>query len=244
MFSDDLNKLIESAFADGVLTDKERAIIKNRAIKEGVDPDELDLILDAEVHKRSINNTPKTQKAGTIIRCPNCDAVVEAGAVKCNYCGYVFIGREANKSAQTLFNKLDEVDKAYRNNVFASIMSFSGKKVSERANIIQNFPIPNTKEDLLEFIPSLEIKWHNTRTSNSFAADKEKMAYRTKYRECIQKAKMLFSDDPDFKPLFERFEKNKYSLDNLPYMAKFLIGYLILLVVIAIVGVSIWYFTH
>ena len=51
MFSEDLSKLIEASLVDGVITDQERAVIRKRALLEGVDPDEVDLLLDAEVQK-------------------------------------------------------------------------------------------------------------------------------------------------------------------------------------------------
>ena len=51
MFSEDLQKLIEASLVDGVITDQERAVIRKRALLEGVDPDEVDLMLDAEVQK-------------------------------------------------------------------------------------------------------------------------------------------------------------------------------------------------
>ena len=51
MFSEELNKLIEAALFDGVLTDKEKAVIIKRAVAEGADPDEVELFLDAEMQK-------------------------------------------------------------------------------------------------------------------------------------------------------------------------------------------------
>lgn len=52
MFSEYLNKLIEAALIDGVITDQERAVIRKRALSEGLDPDEVDIFLDAEIQKR------------------------------------------------------------------------------------------------------------------------------------------------------------------------------------------------
>lgn len=220
MFSEELNKLIEASLVDGVLTDKERSVIRKRALLEGVDPDEVDLILDAEIHKLQKTNT--THKHGVLKKCPSCNATVEAGAVKCNYCGYVFSGIEANSSAKILFEKLEEIDKAYREKGDnGTISMLFGKKTTaqkqdeERANLIRNFPIPTSKDDFLEFIPSMEAKWHNTSLTHSNGFEgQEKMAYRSKYIECMQKAQVSFSNDKDFSILFERYKKNRYSLDN------------------------------
>ena len=53
MYSDDLKKLIDAALVDGVITDKERFVIRKHAISEGVDPDEVDILLDAELYRRT-----------------------------------------------------------------------------------------------------------------------------------------------------------------------------------------------
>ena len=51
MFSSRLETLINSALKDGVLTDKEREIIKKRAEAEGEDWDEVEMMLDAKLEE-------------------------------------------------------------------------------------------------------------------------------------------------------------------------------------------------
>ena len=46
MYSKELEEIIDAALADGVLTDKERMVLHKRAQIEGVDLDELDIVLD------------------------------------------------------------------------------------------------------------------------------------------------------------------------------------------------------
>ena len=45
----ELEKLIDFALADGVVTDKEREIVRKKAEKLGEDPDEAEMILDAKL---------------------------------------------------------------------------------------------------------------------------------------------------------------------------------------------------
>jgi len=59
MYSKELEELIRAAFVDGVLTAKEREILKKRAAKEGIDPDEFDLFLDSKVQEIDIENEQK-----------------------------------------------------------------------------------------------------------------------------------------------------------------------------------------
>lgn len=51
LFSDGLEELINAAVASGEITDKKREIILRRAIKEGEDPDEVEMIMDARLYE-------------------------------------------------------------------------------------------------------------------------------------------------------------------------------------------------
>lgn len=51
LFSDGLEDLINAAVATGEVTDKKREIILRRAIKEGEDPDEVEMVLDARIYE-------------------------------------------------------------------------------------------------------------------------------------------------------------------------------------------------
>lgn len=46
MYSEQLEQLIKSVIADGVITEKERAVLHKRAAAEGIDEDEIDVYLD------------------------------------------------------------------------------------------------------------------------------------------------------------------------------------------------------
>lgn len=61
MFSDELQMLIDAAIADGEITEKERQLLHKRAEAEGVDVDELDMIVDAKIQqlkKKESNSNP------------------------------------------------------------------------------------------------------------------------------------------------------------------------------------------
>lgn len=53
MYSKELEELISAAIADGVITDKERTVIRNRAEREGVDSDEVDVYIDGLLEKNA-----------------------------------------------------------------------------------------------------------------------------------------------------------------------------------------------
>ena len=120
MYSKELEEIIEAALADGVLTDKERAILHKRALAEGVDPDELDVVIDGRLAKMKrsedwLRPTPpqnlSNHKLGNVVKCPSCGSQVIGGSAVCPECGYTFSNVSANSSAEKLQAKLDEFNR-------------------------------------------------------------------------------------------------------------------------------------
>lgn len=56
MYDEQLEQLIESALADGVLTDKEKMILLKRAQSKGIDLDEFEMMLEARLYKMNNDN--------------------------------------------------------------------------------------------------------------------------------------------------------------------------------------------
>ena len=62
MYSEQLESLIQSIIADGVITDKERAVLHKRAEAEGIDADEIDVYTEGllvQSNKGSIKRMPR-----------------------------------------------------------------------------------------------------------------------------------------------------------------------------------------
>lgn len=185
MFSEELNKLIEAALVDGVITDKERAVILKRAKAEGADLDEVELLLDAEIQKRT-NMSSSTQKQKTL----------------------------SDNAIKELETKISSVT--------------DNKKI---AKVISSFCVPLTKEELLLFIPSMESKWLHTSSDTDHEEIKD--AYKTKYKESLSKAMMLYGSDPDFQPLFkkEKSIKKYFQLSRLSGTQSFVLWMLLLMII-------------
>ena len=120
MFSKELEEIIDAALADGVITDVERKVLHKRALAEGVDPDELDVIIDgrlAKAKKQEDRHRPMppqqlaNEKYGNIVKCPSCGAQVVGGSAVCPECGYTYSNVKENSSIKKFQEQLDAYNK-------------------------------------------------------------------------------------------------------------------------------------
>lgn len=188
MYTKELEELIESVIADGVLTDTERQVLIARANKCGEDPNEVLVYTEGLIAKMKAKGKTGpaqsvNQKYGVILKCPACGEPINKSMGKCPACGHLFTGVESNASIAKLSEQLSKT------------MPWS------KISVIKHFPIPNTKEELLDFIIALKEKAN----SDDFFHE----TYRIKCEECIEKAKLSFSNDRDFIKVFSDYEAQK-----------------------------------
>lgn len=257
LYDEKIEALISAALADGVLTEKEKQILFKKAQAQGIDLDEFEMVLDARLveleKEKAEKSAPKSTKYGDVRKCPVCGALVPALAVSCPECGYEFSGIEADSASQQLAKQIDDVLKdaiEQKNNAQRSRLDNSFKLTSssplekalhdidENTNqrvkeTIKNFPIPNTKSNLFEFIVSLQSKSNQKITSWQ---TNYKDAYTTKLQEAWDKAKLLFPDDPMFKKIFEELEaeNNKKKRRKIIKVIIWIVVVLIMLLIMAI----------
>ena len=175
-FSKELEEVIEATLADGVITEKERAVLHKKALLEGVDPDEVMVVIEGRLAKQQKAN-PATEKRGNIVKCPNCGAAVLGGSAICPECGYEFRNVQANSTAKRFAEQLSELKK---NN---DPTKLSSQKLTE--SFIENFPVPNTTEDLAEMLAMLKpnAKW------SLYSLDNR--ATRKLYGKCIDMVRSI-----------------------------------------------------
>ena len=189
MYSKEMEDLIEVTLADGILTDQEKQVLVKRAEDEGIDLNELDVYIQSILYKKKQAQIDqevaeeRQHKHGEIKKCPSCGAIITGMIAKCTQCGYEFRGLEANKSAEKLAEKL------------AAVKGEDTITIQQKqASIISSFPVPNTKEDLMEFLISMTAAEKNL---GQYAPGERalKEAYRSKMQECVTKARISFAND-------------------------------------------------
>ena len=165
----EIENLINMALADGEVKEKERAIILRKAESLGIDKDEVEMILDGKIalmkkEQASNYSVPKSEKLGDLKKCPACGSEVQSFQINCVACNHEFNNIDANVSIQKLFILLNECENERGNqefsvgsalgNMFARAYGIGGgdKVIEKKKSIISGFPIPNTREDILEFL--------------------------------------------------------------------------------------------
>jgi hypothetical protein len=154
----ELEKLIEMVIADGQVTDKERAVVIKKAISLDVDPDEVEIYLDGKLHQLTsarVDAQPivKSNKEGDLKKCPSCGAPAQSFKTNCPECGLEFRDSEANHNLRELLELLDVLEQE-RTNAYQLEGNYALKEASNAKiyETIKNFPLSNTKENVLEFL--------------------------------------------------------------------------------------------
>lgn len=179
MFSKELENLIQATLEDGVLEDYERAALVKRATAEGVDLTELEIYINSILQKRKKEHDlaengkqekidqKKKEEFGRV--CPNCGRQIPPMTVKC-VCGYeITTPSNSVSSVQILSKKLSEItlteseEKEIEEADPAEKKGLREKFIADKKiDIISTFPVPNTKEDIIEFL-ALSVAGANKR---------------------------------------------------------------------------------
>ena len=169
MFSDELEMLIEAAIADGEISEKERSILHKRALAEGVDPDELDMIVDARIAKAKKSQEDKDDE--------DVEETDEESTLK-------FMLEKINELENDHYE--DELDENGKIKHHAS-----GIKNRTIRNYIKSFSLPTERKYLKEIIVYLKSQ------SKFFGGSKYSMNFRDKLKEAREIVKNYFPNDDE-----------------------------------------------
>lgn len=135
----------------------------------------------------SQNSNRKTVFEGALHKCPSCGETLPSLVIKCPTCGYEIRGSSATGSVQQLYSELNRAT-----------------SIKQKAFVIRNYPIPNAKEDIIEFMILAASNISGETDQEIFAA------WTSKFKQAYQKAQMTLQNDSAFsqiKEIYERTEK-------------------------------------
>lgn len=134
---------------------------------------------------------------GKIHKCKNCGEVLKAFETVCPLCGYELRDTYASATIRAFADKMEELQRNGKH-------SDKGKII----NLIRTFPIPNTKEDLFEFIILAGSNIREDRYSSNLPKYKKEIsdAWRAKFEQAYHKACISFAKDPSLARIKEIYK--------------------------------------
>jgi hypothetical protein len=219
----EIENLINMALADGEITEKEREIIFRKAEKLGEDKDEAEMILDGKIAlmKKEKADTPqavpKSNKEGDIKKCPACGATVPSFQTKCSDCGHEFRNATASSSVERLYSELQKIEETERSRERSWSQKLDGglgiqrSVITRQISALTAFPIPNAKEDILEFL-SIGSSEASKKATWFMGIGQHpeyllKKAWLSKCQQIIMKARFSMKDDKKTLEEVERYAK-------------------------------------
>ena len=219
MYNEQIENLIKLALADGELTEKEKQILFKKAEAVGIDLDEFEMVLDAKLFEKQQTvktatpsiAAPKSDKFGEVKKCPACGAIAQSFQTKCSDCSHEFSNIEANVSIGKLFEMLNACENERKDVSTSGSLGFVTQGIGEmfgyskvtekKKSIISGFPIPNTKDDILEFLstalPNAKQKGNMFTKQNPENKSHNDLAptWKSKCEQIIMKAKFSMKED-------------------------------------------------
>lgn len=129
---------------------------------------------------------------GELHKCPNCGEIIKAFEIKCHSCGYELRGANRTHKVEELIEKLGKAP-----------------NLARRKELISNFFVPNTKEDIIEF-----FTLGCSQVDDSSCSD----AWNSKLEQILMKAKLLFGESEEYQYLLQL--KAKADKDRRKYKVK------------------------
>lgn len=176
---------------------------------------------------KTFDESNEQELAGKIVRCPSCGEVIPSFTTVCPACKSEFRSLDSNNSVKMLSIKLEQIENTRdtkQTPSFVSLMMGNDGRISrtdnQKISLIKNFVIPNTYEDICEFIilasSNIDVKlygWHFYQNSVNLESQREiSDAWFSKLEQAYQKASFSFGDTEKFIQIKNIYEEKKQSI--------------------------------
>lgn len=176
----------------------------------------------------------KENEAGVQI-CPNCGDSISFFMTTCPSCGAEIHSRKTSSAVQEITYMMQQIDarsmpdvpQSWMKKIFGKDLQgdidaaddaekkWKEQKINEKCNLILNFSVPNTKQDLFEFISMAASNIHANRGLNIISNgvfDKVTKAWIKKLDQVYQQAAVVFNQDSDFRKIQDIYFRKKEDI--------------------------------
>ena len=225
-----VDKLIEMALSDGKINEKEREIILRKAESLGEDIDEVEMYIEGKIS--DLENTVVIENIDNkTINCPSCGSPTNSFEARCLHCSHEFKNIKASSISIKIQEELQkihfEVEDQYRDDLietYGDLSNFTEFELEEKLHAkkisyLNTLPIPNSREDILEFLAlsaplsfnekksGLKYTFKNWGQDPHIGDSPLGRAWRAKLEQTIIKAKLSLSDDSEILALINDYCK-------------------------------------
>lgn len=186
----------------------------------------------------SVVSQHKQEYAGNVLKCPNCGAVVSPLDVTCLSCGMELHGKKASISVREFAQQIAQIEAQRtlitKQNKTRGLFSYYSDlldmyRISDVAAqeiaLIKSFPIPNTIEEITEFVlladGSININLSKNTINNNLSrgagaikSDEQFIsdAWVGKLEQSYHKAEIMFGREPLFERIKEIYSRKMKQL--------------------------------
>lgn len=199
-------------------------------------------------HSAPLSGNPterKTVYEGTLHKCPNCGEILASFVSVCPTCAHEIRDTKSSTAVRELALKLERIEaqkmpafeekKSVMKMVFGKDFNeedeaeeaqerFDEQKAQEKATLIINFSVPNTKEDILEF---MILASSNINIKNG-VDDVVTQAWISKLEQVYQRARLIMGNSQDFAIIQNIYEQKRSELKSRKFkglaIAAFIVG--------------------
>lgn len=168
-------------------------------------------------------NQRQQEYAGKVYKCPECGEVLKSFEINCPACGFELRGTKASGAVREFARKLEaiesrrEYEKPHGLFARAEALQRIGKTDEQKISLIKSFAVPNTKEDMLEFmiLATSSINLNAYDTTNTYVSKSEKelnAAWLSKVQQVYEKANRSYSIDDTIGEIDRLYEKCQASI--------------------------------
>ena len=162
---------------------------------------------------------------GKIYKCPNCGETLRSFVRNCPTCGFELRGTKATSAVREFALKLEAIEsrREYERprGLFSRTANLDriAKTDEQKISLIQSFSVPNTKEDMLEFmiLATSNVNMRSYDSTNTNISKSEKAindAWMSKIKQVYEKAKRSYGYEEDFQQIQSLYDGCNADIKN------------------------------